>query len=250
MPPRKVTDVPPEVVDALNRGERETRDLVEGFTIDFAALLGSAVPGISGDAIDRVRAGRDEPYTKRFRLVATVCLDELGPGAIERLRAHPSDTVRGWACYAAGLIDGLPIGDRLAMVRTLADDHHFGVREWAWLGVRGAIVAEPREAIRLLMPWAHGSSANLRRFASEATRPRGVWAAHIKSLKDDPSPALPLLDPLRSDPSRYVQDSVANWLNDASKSRPDWVRGVCDRWRRESDTPATARLCARAERSI
>ena len=250
MPPRKVTDVPAETVAELNRGVRETRDLVEGFTIDFSELMRLGLPEMSGTSVDRMRAGLGEPYTKRFRLAASICFDELGEAAVGRLCAHKSDTIRGWAAYVIGVIPDISLEDRLAMAHTLADDAHFGVREWAWLGVRGAIVYEPEKTIALLEPWVHDASANIRRFATEATRPRGVWAAHIGVLKETPQLALPLLDPLCSDRSKYVQDSVANWLNDASKTQPDWVRSVCDRWMGESDSAATARICKRAMRTM
>ena len=77
-----------------------------------------------------------------------------------------------------------------------------------------------------------------------------MWCGHLPELKEFPEPALELLETLRADPSKYVQDSVANWLNDASKSRPDWVKAVTRRWVKESATDHTQRIVRRALRSL
>ncbi|WP_448206732.1 HEAT repeat domain-containing protein [Azospirillum sp. sgz302134] len=240
----RMADIPPDVLADLNAGRRETATLAEGLAIDFATLLAAAVPEAAGKA----RFDPTDGVTKRMALAGATSLDALGPGAVERLAAHPSDTVRGWACYALAALPDLTLAERLDRIRPLADDPHFGVREWAWLALRPHIAERIDEAIALLTPWTASPSERLRRFASEATRPRGVWCAHIGLLKNEPERGLAILDPLRADGARYVQDSVANWLNDAAKSHPDWVRDLCARW--DSDSPATRYIIRRALRSV
>ncbi|MBI2241648.1 MAG: DNA alkylation repair protein [Magnetospirillum gryphiswaldense] len=230
--------VGPEVLAALNGGTEQTRTLSEMLVMDFAALLDVAAPQIDAAPL---RAIADQGVTKRMELAGRLVLpcwrDFLG---------HPSDTVRGWTAYAIAAEPDLGLAQRLDLLRPLADDSHFGVREWAWLALRPHVVADPLAALRLLSPWTAETSANLRRFASEATRPRGVWCAHVRPLRDDPGPGLAVLEPLCADPHRYVQDSVANWLNDAAKDHPDWVRGVVESWQGR----ASPYLLKRALRSL
>jgi 3-methyladenine DNA glycosylase AlkC len=116
--------------------------------------------------------------------------------------------------------------------------------------VRDAVIGSLDEAVMLLQPWVLDADPNIRRFASELTRPRGVWCAQIEALKAEPWRALPLIEPLRADTSRYVQNSVANWLNDASKSQPEWVDGLCERWLAESETAETRYIAKRAMRTL
>lgn len=98
------------------------------------------------------------------------------------------------------------------------------------MSVRASITLELSLSIRLLSGWVRDEDENIGRFAVEATRPQGVWAKHIVALKETPELALPLLEPLKSDAADYVRDSVANWLNDAGKTQPDWVIQVCKAW--------------------
>lgn len=245
---RGVADIAPARLSLLNGGSVASATLTEGLAIDFAVLLAAALPDIGAARLDRMRAQAAAGVTKRMALAAQLLLD--GQVDLAPLLAHPSDTVRGWACFAIAAQAGWTLLQQLAAMRPLADDGHFGVREWAWLALRPRLAAHLLDAIALLAPWTADPSERVRRFACEALRPRGVWCAHIAQLKEAPQLALPLLQPLRADPAVYVQDSVANWLNDAAKSQPDWVRSLCAQWLQESDNAATRRICKRAQRSL
>lgn len=58
------------------------------------------------------------------------------------------------------------------------------------------------------------------------------------------------LENLKSDPSKYVQDSVANWMNDAGKTQPEFVIEICKKWKQESPTKETNYIIKRALRSL
>jgi 3-methyladenine DNA glycosylase AlkC len=244
----KPSDVPIDVLDRLNSGTIETVNLAECLAVDFAILMTQVVPELATVAKSRIQPS--DGITKRMAAAGKLLLEHLGAEGVRDLAAHPSDTVRGWAAYLLAAIPDRSLEQRLNSIRLLADDNHFGVREWSWLAVRPYVAAQIDEAIPLLIFWVNESSPNLRRFAIEVTRPRGVWCAHISKLKQHPELGLSLLELVRADVSRYVRDSASNWLNDAAKSQPEWVQMVCDRWQLESNVPETSKLCTRALRSV
>lgn len=81
------------------------------------------------------------------------------------------------------------------------------------MAVRTDTAAHLTESLSVLSAWAKHENENIRRFTSESTRLRGVCCAPIEALKQHPELALEILEPLKSDPAKYVQDSVGNWLN-------------------------------------
>jgi 3-methyladenine DNA glycosylase AlkC len=141
------------------------------------------------------------------------------------------DTVRAIGAIAIAGDESTTQERRLELLRPFANDQHFGVREWAWIGLRDNLGSDLLLLLETLSAWAEDDQENIRRFASEISRPCGVWTKHIAELKEMPWLGLPILDRLRSDESRYVQRSVGNWLNDAGKTMPDWVKTLCDEWR-------------------
>lgn len=255
----RIALIPQEVVEALNEGLVPTVNLNEFLAIDLPRLARRVARDVGLDAEaerlqDTFAMLPAFPPVKRHFHVARALYDltESRPdrdAVAHALATHASDVARCWAAQWIAF-GKLPLAGKLASTRRFAADPHFGVRELAWMAVRDEIAGDVEQAVQLLQAWAAHPDPNIRRFASEATRPRGVWCAQIGVLKREPWRGLPLLEPLRADESRYVQNSVANWLNDAAKTQPEWVVEVCERWSRGRVPPATQYIVKRAQRSI
>lgn len=103
----------------------------------------------------------------------------------------------------------------------------FGSAEFA---VRPYLKSDFDRGLTYLHSWAEDPSPEVRRLASEGSRPRLPWGMALPDLKADPLPLLPVLEKLKADPSETVRRSVANHLNDISKDNPQVALEVCERW--------------------
>jgi 3-methyladenine DNA glycosylase AlkC len=234
---RTVATVDKMVLAQLEAGTLETANLTEGLAINMAKLLSVVAPRASKNSID-LDLGIVQRMAQGGLTLRSIKSD---------LTLHPSDTVRGWAAFAIGQDETVDPIKRLKAIKVFAADSHFGVREWAWMAVRAIVVAKPLETIATLTPWVKDKDPNVRRFATEATRPRGVWAASIPLLRQEPRHALPILEALKHDAEKYVEDSVANWLNDAAKDQPQWMKQLLSQWKKDG---VSEKLLVRAARSL
>jgi len=255
----RIALIPREVLEAINEGAIPTVNLNEFLALDLPRLARRVALDIGLDPQaerlqDTFAMLSAFPPVKRHFHVARAVYDLTEPRAdrdavAHALATHASDVARCWAAQWTAF-SSLSLPDKLGSTWRFAADPHFGVRELAWMAVRDEIAGDVEQAVRLLRAWSTHPDPNIRRFASEATRPRGVWCAQIDLLKREPWRGLPLLEPLRADASRYVQNSVANWLNDASKTQPEWVVQVCERWARGKVPASTQYIVRRAQRSL
>lgn len=78
--------------------------------------------------------------------------------------------------------------------------------------------------------WTQSSDADVRRLASEGTRPLLPWAPRVAGLLASPERGLALLEELRHDDSEMVRRSVANQFNDVAKHAPSLVTSTLRRW--------------------
>lgn len=252
MPTLTRADIPPARLAALNAGTEESRVLVEWLAMDHGELLSTVLAAQFQLAPSQVFLAelRLLPAPRRMARIAEHLVQRGVPGLRETLELHPSDSVRIWAALMAGLEPGSTLEDRLGALRMVAADPNSGVREYAWMAFRPHLAEHLEKGLALLLPLTRSAHPPLRRFVSEVSRPRGVWCTHLKALRADPTPARPLLEALRADPDRYVQTSVGNWLNDASKDHPDWVLRLAADWARESPGPETAWILRHGTRTL
>ncbi len=228
----------------LEEGLMSSSNLMEALSIDFEKLFKNTFPKIPMPKIEST-----DGITKKMASIAKSVYSKYGLDILDKFRKHPSDTVRGWGCYLIGF-SSLNFQEALIKIKPFAEDEHFNVREWAWLALRPKLASNLSQGFQLLNPFVYHSSEYMRRFAIEISRPRGVWSQHILSLKKTPWLGLPLLEPLKKDPSRYVQNSVGNWLNDAAKSQSKWVLDITNTWAKISTSPYTDYIIKRGRRSL
>ncbi|MEO1053582.1 MAG: DNA alkylation repair protein [Bacteroidota bacterium] len=252
---RKAEDIPAQVLDLLQAGIIETVNLTEWLATDQLEVLKMVLSELGQDSrfaeFEAAVSAQKKPTANSNTKVighhfGTRFSNEQ---VFKHLREHASDIVRCWACWAEG-VRAQEVPTLLKTMKPYAADTHFGVREVVIFASKDQMIAELETSVGILTEWTASEDENVRRYAVESLRPIGVWTKKIEAFQVDPSLGLSLLEPLKSDPSKYVQNSVANWLNDASKSQPDWVQSVCDTWSKHSNSKETAYIVKRALRTI
>ncbi|EQF26988.1 DNA alkylation repair enzyme family protein [Clostridioides difficile CD160] len=96
--------------------------------------------------------------------------------------------------------------------------------------VRVFIIKDEKRMMEQMYKWSKHENEHIRRLASEGCRPQLPWGQAITSFKKDPTPILPILEQLKTDTSLYVRKSVANNINDISKTHPDLVINLAQDW--------------------
>lgn len=93
--------------------------------------------------------------------------------------------------------------------------------------IRPFLNVHPDRTLGVLADWTFDENYHVRRLVSEGTRPKLPWGMKVGL---DVRDAIPFLDALHSDETRYVTRSVANHLNDIAKIDPALVIETLQRW--------------------
>lgn len=118
----------------------------------------------------------------------------------------------------------------------------------AEFAIRPFLLRYPDQTLAVLSRWSLDPSEHVRRLVSEGTRPMLPWGKRLDQFLKNPEKTFYLLDQLKNDPSRYVQKSVANHLNDHSKNHPEWVISKLKAWKVQS--PETDWIIRHASRTL
>jgi len=210
----------------------------------LGARLASAAPGFdAGDFEARVMAELPALELKaRIALIARV-LAEMLPGDFPRAAAiveaalpPPLDPTLSDDDFGEFII--APLGDFAVIAgmeahrdRALDLLEQVTMRFSAEYAIRHFLNRWPEETMVRLAAWARHPNYHVRRLVSEGTRPRLPWGIGIPQ---PPGAAMALLDTLHADRTRFVTRSVANHLNDITKSGPDMVLDALRRWQEEA----------------
>lgn len=253
--PRSLKDLNPEVLEYLNAGKVETKNLMEWLAVDQLSLLKLVLSDLGKQEWFpmfevAVNAQKKPTANSNTRVIGETFAQMTNDVSVySHLKEHESDIVRCWSCWGESLHHD-DIKELLTVMKVYASDRHFGVREVVIFATKDRMIENLELSIKIVTSWVSDSDENIRRFAVEALRPIGVWTKKIIKFQEEPELGLPLLEPLKSDASKYVRDSVGNWLNDASKSQPAWVKNLCNHWEKDSQTKETAYIIKKAMRTI
>ncbi|WP_420572121.1 DNA alkylation repair protein [Kordia sp.] len=253
--PRSLKDLNPEVIEYLNKGLIETKNLMEWLATDQLELLKLVLEQLDKlawfpDFEVAVNAQKKPTANSNTKVIGeTLGILTSNTQIYDVLKNHTSDLVRCWACWAESTHHDT-VSSLLNAMKVYAADTHFGVREVVIFATKERMMNDLDTSVELLSKWTMSTDENVRRFAVESMRPIGVWTKKIAAFQENPAKALSILTPLQSDTSKYVRDAVGNWLNDASKSQPNWVENLCKQWEKESSTKETAYIIKRGLRTI
>ncbi|MEP7323694.1 MAG: DNA alkylation repair protein [Saprospiraceae bacterium] len=119
------------------------------------------------------------------------------------------------------------LDDHEFSLRALKHYTSFGSSEFA---IRMFLRNDLDQTISTMYEWAKDSNPQVRRLASEGSRPRLPWSFKLDEIIKNPKLTTPILNTLKADPELYVRKSVANHLNDISKENPDYMLSLIQGW--------------------
>lgn len=207
----------------------------------LAAGVASAYPGFKRKKFESLVLSRLDELQLKARIDwMAQCLNKYLPDDVSHareilLRALPAPLDPNLADDDFGRFIWVVPGECIAL--SSCNDNHVDqglafLREStkrfsAEFAIRPFLLRFPEQSMAFVHSCTDDANYHVRRLASEGIRPYLPWAPRANVPISD---ILPVLDRLHTDPTRYVTRSVANTLNDISKTAPDSVVETLQIW--------------------
>lgn len=121
----------------------------------------------------------------------------------------------------------------------------YGTSEFA---IREFLKRDLKGTLKVMNKWADDKNYHVRRLASEGCRPRLPWSYNLPEIMNNPELTRPILEKLKADKELYVKKSVANHLNDFSRTHTDWMIKLLNNW--DKNNEHTAWIIKHASRTL
>ncbi len=218
----------------------------------LAERIGAVLPGFMRERFMETLVGQfeDKTLSARLDLFAQALRSSL-PGAYAQhiiallpllgpeLQTETGMFTQGWwlspiACYVEKRATE-DFAASVAFIRELTKRH---TGEFA---VRPLLVAFPAEMMAVMRDWSLDENVHVRRLSSEGMRIRLPWAKKLTIALERFDDFKTILGNLKDDPSKFVQKSVGNNLNDLYKEAPEKAEEIIKEWEKGGALSASAR---------
>lgn len=154
----------------------------------------------------------------------------------------------GWWLWPIGrFIERHCLKDRAATYQFLYD---FTKRQTGEYAIRYLLIDNPLETMTMLLKWSKDSNIHVRRLSSEGMRIALPWSFKTTVALEYFDIYEEILTNLKDDPSKFIQKSVGNNLNDLFKFDPKLAYHIINKWQQADLSDAAKWIIKHGLRSI
>jgi 3-methyladenine DNA glycosylase AlkC len=133
---------------------------------------------------------------------------------------------------------------------TLAFLPEFTSRHTGEFAIRPLLMQDPRGTMTVMRDWSLSENVHVRRLASEGLRIALPWGKKTEAALEAWDLYQEILGNLKADPSKFVQKSVGNNLNDLMKVQPEKAWHIIHQWEAEGPAKETQWIIKHGKRSL
>lgn len=190
--------------------------------------------------VDALEKYLPNDYKKNISLFTKI----LGP----KLQTETGMFTQGWWLWPIGrYLEKHGINDWDVSIKFIYELTQRFTGEYA---IRPLLETNPKKTFKVMLQWSKDESVHVRRLSSEGGRITLPWSKKSTVCIDEFDLYKQILTNLNSDPSRFVQKSVGNNLNDLYKFSPKKAQEIIDEWKSQPLSKETEWIIKHGSRNL